>query len=244
MKRKIIIPAKGTSSRIEQKNTRPFFRGQSLLDVCLGKVIAARDLIDPTVEIVVNSEDNAILALAKKYGATPQKRPQELATSDTTPQELAEHLAEVNDDAEYLIIVHCTNPLLPRDVIETALIINPARMGEFDSINTAVKIRKHIWHNVHTDSAIYRTPLYDTQNRPATQDIDGIIALEYSVNIISRDLMLARRDFIGKNPAFLFIEHDNVIDIDEPLDFEIAKGIYAQRMGVHERNRSMNIIKK
>lgn len=230
MQIKIVIPAKGHSVRVPGKNLRPFYGDTSLLQICIEK---AKTLGLP---VAVNSEDYDILALAERMGVEGQHRPEELAMPETTPAELAQHIAEANPDAEYILYVHCTNPLISVDHFKTILSIPPEKWKGFDSINSAYFIQKHVWDG--------RTPLYDTNARPATQGIRNLQALEYSLNLISRENLLAYSDFIGKNPAFIMIPHDQVIDIDEEIDFEVAQIIYQRRYHPGEKVREMNIIKK
>lgn len=215
MQIKIVIPAKGHSVRVPGKNLRPFYGDTSLLQICIEK---AKTLGLP---VAVNSEDDEILALAERMGVEAQRRPFELAQPETTPAELSRHIAEANTDAEYILYVHCTNPLISVDHFKTILAIPPEKWKGFDSINSAYFIQKHVWDG--------RTPLYDTNSRPGTQGIKNLQALEYSLNLISRENLLAYSDFIGKNPAFMMIPHDQVIDIDEEIDFEIAQKLYEKR---------------
>jgi CMP-N-acetylneuraminic acid synthetase len=215
MQVKIVIPAKGQSVRVPQKNLRPFYGNTSLLQICLEKVKTLG------VPVAVNSEDDEILELAERMGVEAQRRPIELATPETTPQELSRHIAEANADADYIMYVHCTNPLISVEHFKTALAIPPEKWKGFDSMNSAYLVQKHVWHD--------RTPLYDIVSRPGTQGIKNIRALEYSINVISREKLLEYSDFIGKNPAFLMIPYDEVIDIDEVIDFEVAQMLYEKR---------------
>ena len=215
MQIKVVIPAKGQSVRVPRKNLRPFFGEQSLLGICIEKVKTLG------IPVAINSEDDEILALAERLGVEAQRRPAELATPETTPAELSRHIAEANPDADYILYVHCTNPLISVEHFKTALAIPPEKWKGFDSINSAYFVQKHVWDG--------RTPLYDTKDRPGTQGIKNLQALEYSINLISRENLLAYSDFIGKNPAFLMIPYDQVIDIDEEIDFEIAKILYEKR---------------
>lgn len=206
---KLIIPSKGTSQRVENKNLREF-GGSSLLEICLDKV---KDLnVD---EVIVNSEDQRILDLAKQKGVTAQKRPDNLATPKTKPNELAHYLAQENP-CDTIFYVHCTNPFIKKESFEKALAVD--NWKDFDSINSAFLLQKHLWHK--------RTPLYDIKDRPSTQQIKDIFCLEYSFNLIKRDKMLEYSDFIGKNPAFVILEDDEVFDIDTEKDFLIAQELW------------------
>ena len=57
---KVVIPAKGTSVRVPNKNLRPFFGEKSLLEICIEKVKTLG------IPVAVNSESPEILALAQR----------------------------------------------------------------------------------------------------------------------------------------------------------------------------------
>lgn len=220
MKIKVVIPAKGQSVRVPMKNLRPFYEEKSLLAILLEK------LRPFNLPVVVNSESAEVLELAEHMGAMGQLRPDTLSQPETTPRQLAHYLADVNQDAEYILYAHCTNPLISADVLKTMLALPPENWKGYDSLNSAYFVQKHVWNE--------REALYDTTDRPPTQKIQNLRALEYSFNLISREKMLSRSDFIGENPAFVMVPYDQVIDIDEEIDFQIAQEIYARRHGSNQ----------
>ncbi len=216
MQIKVVIPAKGDSVRVPRKNLRPFYQDQSLLEICIEKVKTLG------LPVVVNSESYEVLALATKLGVNTQQRPATLSTPETTPRVLARYIAEANADADFILYVHCTNPLIGVEHFRSAIELPLERWKTFDSLNSAYLVQKHLWRK--------REPMYDTENRPPTQGLRDFVALEYSVNLISQVRMMERSDFIGSNPAFIIVPHDQVVDIDEEIDFEIAQDLYARRL--------------
>lgn len=222
---KIVIPAKGNSTRIPDKNYKDFYNEQSLLEICIKK---AKTLGIP---VAVSSEDPRILALAERLGVEAQERPADLAEPETTPQELAKHIAEANKDFEYIYYIHCTNPLIDVKHFEIPLqLLSGNAMKNFDSINSAYKLQKHLWeYPLGVSVSKERRALYNTEARPNTQEILNLVCLEYSLNLVKTETLLETGDFIGKNPAFMYIPYHEVIDIDEPIDFEIAQELYKKR---------------
>jgi N-acylneuraminate cytidylyltransferase len=92
-------------------------------------------------------------------------------------------------------------------------------MQGHDSINTASLIKKHLWLG---DRPIN----YDPMNRPNTQLLPYIFALNYAINIISRYHMLEYSDFIGRNPKLFVVPDIEAIDIDTPEDWQMAEALY------------------
>lgn len=78
-KKVAIIPARGGSKRIPKKNIRHFC-GQPMLSYPI-KLAKECNIFD---EIVISSDDEEILQLAKNLGAKPLRRPDNLS-DDTTP---------------------------------------------------------------------------------------------------------------------------------------------------------------
>lgn len=211
---KAVIPARAGSIRVQNKNTRDFC-GSSLLEICINKL---KQL--PLDDIIVNSEDDEILEIAKKAGVNIHKRPEELATAETKPKDLAKYIAE-NTEADRILYVHCTNPFITIEKFKTALSLKDWR--HHDSVNSAYLLQKHVRHA--------NKPLYDTEDRPNTQLIRDIFVLEYSLNLIDRENMIKYKDFIGKNPAFVLLSEEEAFDIDTPRDWEIAKFLYEKSKG-------------
>jgi CMP-N-acetylneuraminic acid synthetase len=212
---KAVVPVKLNSERCFQKNVRPFSQKEgSLLDILINKLKELPKLD----EIIINTESDEIIEIAKKHGVGFHKRPEELSTGETEPKELAHYIAE-NTEADYIFLAHTTNPFVTVEKMNVALELD--RWKDHDSINSALQLGKHIWHA--------REPLYDTENRPNTQKIKNIIALDYSFNLIARETMLERSDFIGKNPAFIILDEKESFDIDTETDFEIAQLLYGRK---------------
>jgi CMP-N-acetylneuraminic acid synthetase len=101
-----IIPARGGSKRIPNKNIR---------DIC------GKPLIAWTIEaaqkskifsvIWVNSDDELILNVAANYGAKTYKRPPELGTDDaTTESVIREQLKHITHPTDFVMVLQPTSP--------------------------------------------------------------------------------------------------------------------------------------
>ncbi len=210
-----IIPARAGSVRVKNKNTRPFYNGKSLLEICIEKLIKL-----PVDRVVVNSESDEILEMAWKAGASKQKRPFELAESTTNPNDLAEYIARQNA-SDYILYVHCTSPFLKQETIERFLKEGIIKLRKHDSVNSASLIKKHLW--------MAGSPLnYEKEFRPNTQMLPDIYALNYGLNLIKREKMIKYRDFIGVNPFLFEIPDSESIDIDTEDDWKLAESLYGK----------------
>lgn len=110
-----IIPARGGSKRLRGKNIYPLF-DKPLLYYTLD---ALREC-EFVEEIFVSSDDQEILRKAQDAGATPLKRPPQLA-DDKTPKIIAirqavqDPLTEANGEVDVVIIAQANSPELTAD---------------------------------------------------------------------------------------------------------------------------------
>ena len=62
---KIVVPVKGNSTRVPNKNFRPFFKEESLYDLRMKKLLK----VFSSSDIFVSSEDDKVRTKAEKFGA-------------------------------------------------------------------------------------------------------------------------------------------------------------------------------
>ena len=101
-----LIAVRAGSKRVPRKNVRPF-SSSTMLEIKIQQALR----IDEIDEVVVTSDDDEMLAVAKSLGATPSKRA-EYYTTDTVPMsDVYVHLASSlkSDD---IIWIPVTSPLV------------------------------------------------------------------------------------------------------------------------------------
>ena len=207
---KAVIPVRSGSVRVPNKNIRPF-AGSSLLEICIDK-LKSLDL-----DVVVNTDSYEMIDIAKSKGVEYHKRPVELALSSTKPTDLSKYIAEVTD-SDLILYVHCTSPLISTETIKR--FIDTDWTGH-DSLNSVSLVKKHLWFEGR--------PLnYEAHSRPNTQELPDIYALNYSFNLIEKNVMIKRSDFVGCEPYLFLTPDEESIDIDTPTDFSIAEKLYGK----------------
>ena len=89
---------------------------------------------------------------------------------------------------------------------------------------TVSYLKHHMWLN--------NNPLnYDPHNSPNTQDLPDIKKLTYGINIIGKENMIKYKNVVGSNPMFYALDDIESIDVDTPLEFEIAEFLYKKHRG-------------
>lgn len=117
MKTIVIIPARGGSKRLPQKNIR--FLGQiPLLAHSILYAQANSDIVD---EIYVSTDDEQIKHVALQFGAKIINRPQSLSGDlEPTVSALKNVLEQIDDEVENVILLQATNPLRPTNLLREA----------------------------------------------------------------------------------------------------------------------------
>ncbi|WP_333656508.1 acylneuraminate cytidylyltransferase family protein, partial [Dissulfurispira sp.] len=132
-----IVPARGGSKRIPQKNLYPL-GGIPLISHCL-RTAKKSSLIN---RLVVSTEDEAIAEVAKKEGIEVIKRPVELAQDNTPTLPVIKHaINELDKEGFYADIILTIQPTYPFITVENiektikAFSVN----GDFDSVTTVTR---------------------------------------------------------------------------------------------------------
>ena len=132
-----VIPVRQGSQRVKNKNFREF-AGKSLLE---HKIDVIKKL--PVNEIIINTDSEYAIELAKKCNIQYHRREPYYASSDCTNSEYHEYLAKVTD-AENILVTQVTAPLITADTfIEAIDIYNNVNCNSLMSIK---KIKEYLWY--------------------------------------------------------------------------------------------------
>lgn len=215
MKIVALVAVRSGSVRVINKNLRPF-AGSSLLELKLRQLKRIPGLDG----IVVNSNDEHMLQIAREMGVGTVKREEYYASNQVSMSEVYKNMAE-HIDADTIAYINVTNPLVKDETIIQALKTYKEldAEGEFDSLNSAHLIKEFMFRD--------NLPInYDLQNQPRSQDLPDIAALNFAFNIISRQKMIDRKNVVGYKPQIYLIDEVEATDIDNEIDFEFAEFVY------------------
>lgn len=112
-----IIPARGGSKRLKNKNIYPFL-GKPLIGYSIQACLNSKYIS----KVYVSSEDDTILDIGKKFGAYPLKRNPKFA-DDQTPkiiaiQEAIKQLDDLGIDFENVAVVQANSPQLDTSMLD------------------------------------------------------------------------------------------------------------------------------
>lgn len=216
---KALVAARSGSVRVEEKNTRKF-AGTTLIENKLEQL----QRISSVDGVIVSSDDSSILELAERYGYEAMLREAQYATGEISMSDVYEHMAE-RCEADAIVYLNCTSPLVRDSTIEALIQEFRILDGEFDSINTASRVRQFLFFE---GLAIN----YNLKKQPRSQDLPEILSLNFAVNVISRESMIGCKNVVANKPNLRVIDEVEAFDIDTLLDFEVAEFIYEQKGGM------------
>jgi N-acylneuraminate cytidylyltransferase len=217
MKVTALIPMKGHSERVPNKNMKDF-NGKPLYHYIVETMLKSQYVTD----VLINTDSEVIKADVAKYFPRIQTvdRPEKLIGDFVSMNKIIEHDIEYMP-SDYFIQTHSTNPLLKSETVDRAFEKLLAANGEFDSAFSVTKVQ---------------TRFYDKDGKPynhnpnellRTQDLEPLFEENSNFFIFTKDSFVnASMARIGKVPMMIEMNKIEALDIDEPSDFVIAEAIH------------------
>lgn len=213
---KALVAVRSGSQRVKNKNIRPF-AGSTLLDIKLEQ-LKRISIFDG---IVVNSNDDIMLDIAQKHGCELVKRDEYYASNSVSMSDVYQNMAE-NIDSDDIAYINVTNPLLRDETIIKSVEDYYNLNHKFDSLNSAHLIKEFMFRN--------NLPVnYDLRHQPRSQDLPDFYALNFAINIISRQTMIDCKNVVGYKPYIYSIDEIEATDIDNQIDFDFAEFVYLKQ---------------
>ena len=213
-----IIPARGGSKRLPRKN---------VLDLC------GKPLIAYTIEaalkskyinkVIVSSDDEEILNISSNFGADIIKRPDELASDTATTFDAIKHTINNLEKYDYIVLLQPTSPLRNENQIDEAIELLEEKQA--DAIVSVCEMdHSPLWSNTLPKDGNMRGFLREEILNKRSQDLEKYYRLNGAIYICKTDKLLENKSFFLKDNIFAYImDRKSSIDIDEEIDFEIAK---------------------
>ena len=208
-----LIAVRSGSVRVKNKNIRTF-NDSTLLELKIKQLQSVKEIND----VVVNSNSDEMLSIAKNLGAKTVKRDDYYASNTISMSSVFEHMAK-NMDCENILYANCTNPLVSTNSYSDAIRIFLNNTSAYDSLVSCHDIKEFLY----LDGKALN---YDPINQPRSQDLPNVVALNFAISIIPKSDMIKNRNIIGMNPYFYKLNEVESLDIDTPLDFFIAEKLY------------------
>ncbi len=210
----IIVCRKG-SVRIPSKNLLPL-GNETILSRKI-KQLKNSEFID---RIIVGSDDERMLIIAKQNGAEPILRPNFYCD---------EKVASANDmisnmmtliKTDIVVWAHCTNPLISSKTYDIAIKTYFQNLDKYDSLLSVVELKEHLWK----DGQPFNYNPYAIKHTPA-RELPPLYMQDGGIFIQEWKQMKENCYFFGKKPYLFTINNDEFLDINNKRDYLLAKTI-------------------
>lgn len=211
-----VIPARGGSRRLPDKNLAPF-NGTTLL---IHKIRQLKKV--PQIdEIVVSSDCYKIIDSVQREGVTVHVRPPEYCDEKSQPWgEVVKHICE-NIDGEHIVWAHCTSPLVDEALYSKALKwYEKMAPKQCDSLMTIEEVRRYIF----TSCDGLLVPHYETGVKEVpSQELRPFYVSTWGIAIAPRLKMIEWKYQHGPYPYRMILDKRASVDVDDALDLACAE---------------------
>jgi N-acylneuraminate cytidylyltransferase len=213
-----LVPMKGHSQRIPNKNLRPFF-GRPLYHQILLTLLEC-----PEVETIVINTDSDEIAREAAHSFQERvrilRRPADICGDFVSMNTIIQYdLSQVSGD--FFLQTHSTNPLLKSSTLRKAMELFFKNEG-YDSLFGVTRRQARFY--TREGSPIN----HDPREMLRTQDLPSLYEENSNLYLFSRQSFQRTGRRIGERPFLFEIPKLEAIDIDDETDFKLAE--YAHPM--------------
>lgn len=211
MKITAIVPVKGTSKRLPNKNKLPFGNG-NLLTHKLNQLRKCKLVND----ILVSSDSQELLDIAKLNGAKINLRPSKYTLDETPFGDFVEYISN-KIDADYILWACVTSPLIDNNDYDTSISHFLKNKYKYDSIVSLYPFKHYLFDS--------KGPLNFKPGikHSYSQYLPEMYLYTNGINFAKKKDMLEWKFNFGPNPYRYIVSQSKAIDIDTYEDYLVAK---------------------
>lgn len=228
-----IIPARGGSKRIPQKNIKEV-AGRPLITHTIDHAAAATN-IDKTI---VSTEDEEIAEIAREHGGdVPFMRPEQLARDDTPTEEVIAHALEQASEHygkfEHICLLQVTSPLREPIDIDKAI----EQLSNASIADSVVSISPYItppqWA-IHEGEDGYLEEYFDfgtmwTDAYVRTQEVPELTHPNGAVYVATTEAWEKYESFFTPRTVGYEMPPERSFDIDEPWELDLVQALMSEK---------------
>ena len=208
-----LLPMKGNSERVPNKNLKDF-NGKPLFHHVLESLQNCKSIH----EVIINTDSDKIAESASIFSKVKiHQRPQEICGDFVSMNDVIANDID-NSDGDIYLQTHSTNPLLKTDTIFKA--IEQFKTSKGDSLFSVTKLQTRLYWK--DGKPVNHNP----EELIRTQDLPPLFEENSNIFIFTKESFVkADNKRIGLTPTMFEIDKIEAIDIDEPQDFILAETI-------------------
>jgi N-acylneuraminate cytidylyltransferase/CMP-N,N'-diacetyllegionaminic acid synthase len=216
-----VIPARGGSKRLPNKNILP---------------LAGKPLIQWTIEaaknskyidqIVVSSDKDEILDIAKRYETISIKRPEALAKDEAKTVGVVLHVIEsISEKHDFIVLLQPTSPLRTSQNIDEAIELLFSKNADA-VISVCETDYPILWCNTLQEDLSMKNFIPEDIKDKRSQDLPKYYRLNGAIYIVKTEKLKNEKTFFISGNIYAYImDRINSVDIDEEIDLKVASAL-------------------
>ena len=208
-----VVTVRKGSERVKNKNFKPFGKKNLLIHK-----IETLKKIKELDEIIINTNSDKAIKIAKNLNVNFFKREEYYASSNCTNSEFWSDIAK-NTNSKYIMFTHCTNPMVKESTYREFIRAFKKNKNKFDSFNTVSQVKEFLFKKNKSIN-------FNPKKTPNSQNLPDIIKLNFAINILLTDQMYKTKSLIGNKPYFFKLNQIEGYDINTPLEFSFAEYLF------------------
>lgn len=219
MKTIAIIPARGGSKRLPEKNIQ--LLGE--FPLLAHSILYAQENKDLIEEVYVSTDNSEIKNIALQFGAKVIDRPESISGDlEPTVSALKHVLESIESDVENVVLLQATNPFRPKNLLKEAFAM--FKDNNFDSLFTVSRNHQKFGK---IENNRFKPFNYSIGQR--SQDLEPLFS-ENGLLYITRVALIRENIIISENAFPFEVNHIFAqVDIDNPDDLDYARYLYQKK---------------
>lgn len=210
-----IIPVKGNSTRLPNKNILPFGESNLLLHK-----IKQLQQVEKITEIIVSSDSDQMLKMAEEAGVTAMKRPIQYANESVPFGEFLEYICDTVPN-EHILWACCTSPLVEPYLYNKAVELYFEKLNEgYDSLITCLPYQHYLMDE--NGPMNFKMGL----EHKNSEQLPVIYHFTNGINLAPKDKIREWKYNYGPKAYRLLVNKREAADIDDIYDYVCAKAMY------------------
>lgn len=199
-----VIPARAGSQRLPGKNVRPM-AGRPMIQWTLDAARASA-VLD---RVVVTSDDETVLEIARAAGAGAIRRPDALAGPDASVIDAIEHaLKETGGNWDYVVLLQPTSPLRLAEDIDGA--VQRCEATGAPAVIAVSPLAK---------PAVFHDRIDVSGRLSGTPDLENVVLINGAVYVGRPDILFGKRTFRLESAQAYEMPVERAVDVDTLADF-------------------------
>lgn len=218
-----VIPARGGSKGVPGKNKK-LLNGKPLIQYSIDAALQSKHIS----EVVVTTDDEEIIAIAKSLGANvPFERPKHLA-EDATPtlpviQHAVSHFETQGKHFDAICLLQPTSPFRPKGFLDEAL--ETFQEKGTDSLVSVLEVPHQYnphWTFEPNENGVLQIATGEQNIIPRRQELPKAYHRDGSIYISKTNVLMHENSLYGNSVAYIVSDEKFYVNIDTIEDWEKA----------------------